>query len=292
MVYLLIDGAIYHKLADIPNYTGQNIAYKSEERKEPDFTVNKKLTTDGTCEFTVTNIRYNSNVFGGTVSYRMKGETNWILNGDNMSFKVTKPGLYDIRFTDKAGSSTIVQDFMYVQDGLSLYLDGEQNTRAGHSTTSTNWEDLSGNLRDATGAGKYDEQKKGYVFDTESSSFRTSTGLGLTDQYTVEIVENGNTSNSYKKDIEEITNDGGEKTKQDKVTLKRNNQETTITPEQFTTLKNNVEAAQVEVGKKMHVGNDTSSTYSIQVVRIYNKILTDEERKINYEIDKFRFNIP
>ena len=38
----------------------------------------------------------------------------------------------------------------YVQDGLILWLDGIKNTRAGHSDTTTVWEDLSGNERDYT----------------------------------------------------------------------------------------------------------------------------------------------
>ncbi len=293
---LRIDGAIYHRLTEIPNYTGQNIEYESEVRNNPTFAVEKTRQSNGTYEFKVTNITYNSNVLGGTVSYKMHDDANWILNGDNMSFTITKPGLYDIRFTDKAGSSTIVQDFMYVQDGLSLYLDGEQNTREGHKTSPTTWEDLSGNSNDATGSVSYDEGQKGYVFSTNETNLTTSKSVGLKDQYTIEIVENGNTLNSYKKDIEEITKAGGaegEKTTQDKVTLKKNGQtETTITSEQFQSLKQSIENGQVKVGKQMHIGENTSSSYSMQVVRIYNRLLTDEERKINYEIDKFRFKIP
>lgn len=38
----------------------------------------------------------------------------------------------------------------YVKDGLELWLDGIDNTRAGHSTTTAVWEDLSGHGRDWT----------------------------------------------------------------------------------------------------------------------------------------------
>ena len=38
----------------------------------------------------------------------------------------------------------------YLKNGLILYLDGVDNTRNGHSTTTTTWEDLSGNNNDFT----------------------------------------------------------------------------------------------------------------------------------------------
>ena len=46
--------------------------------------------------------------------------------------------------------------FNYIQDGLILRLDGIQNTRSGHVDTISTWEDLSGNNRDLTVTGPYD----------------------------------------------------------------------------------------------------------------------------------------
>ena len=38
----------------------------------------------------------------GTVSYKLHNNTNWILNGEDTTFTVNIPGLYDIKFTDRA----------------------------------------------------------------------------------------------------------------------------------------------------------------------------------------------
>ena len=38
----------------------------------------------------------------------------------------------------------------YIKDGLVLWLDGIQNSRSGHNSALTKWEDLSGNKYDFT----------------------------------------------------------------------------------------------------------------------------------------------
>jgi len=163
-----IDEVMYYKLKDIPNYTGYNVEYTDTNTEAPTFTVEKTKLSDS-YRFTIKDIVYNSNVTGGTVSYKLHSDTNWVLNGENTSFEVNEPGLYDIRFTDTAGNSTVVQDWFYARDELLLHLDGENNTKIGHSNTTTIWADLSGN--------GYDLELMNFAL-TEQSGW-TSNGLVL-----------------------------------------------------------------------------------------------------------------
>lgn len=102
-----IDDTMYYKLKDIPNYTGYNVEYVEKNTQAPSFDIDI-IRLENSWKFTVKNIVYNSNVNGGTVSYKLHDNTNWILVND-FSFEVDKSGLYDIRLTDKAGNSTVVQ---------------------------------------------------------------------------------------------------------------------------------------------------------------------------------------
>lgn len=145
-----IEGIRYYNLSDIPNYMGYNVDYTNSNTKAPEFTVSKTKLSDNKYKFTIKDIVYNSNVNGGTVKYKKHSETNWILNGENMDFTIKEPGLYDICFTDSAGNSTTIQEWIYVQNGLIAYYDGENNIGSGHDSAATIWKDLSGNGHDAT----------------------------------------------------------------------------------------------------------------------------------------------
>lgn len=147
-----IDGITYYRLQDIPDYTGYNVEYENSNDQAPSFLVDVTEETDN-WRISLKDIVYNSNVSGGTVSHKLFSKTNWILDGEKTSFIVYEPGLYDIRLTDRAGNSTIVQKFIrydYITDGLIAYYDAECNIQDGHSDTTTVWRDLSGNNHDAT----------------------------------------------------------------------------------------------------------------------------------------------
>jgi len=148
-----IDGIKYYKLKDIPNYIGYNVEYTNKNTQAPEFTITKTKLNDNEYRLTIKDIVYNSNVNGGTVSYKLHSDTNWVLNGENTNFIITKPGLYDIKFTDKVGNETIKQEFIHEMDymgkGLLAYYDGENNTGNGHSNNTRIWKDLSGNNKDA-----------------------------------------------------------------------------------------------------------------------------------------------
>lgn len=54
----------------------------------------------------------------------------------------------------------------------------------------------------------------------------------------------------------------------------------------------NVQNSQAEIGRGWQLNDDNrTSNSAIQIIRVYNRDLTDEEVKINYEIDNYRFNI-
>lgn len=101
------DGKKYYKLKDIPNYSGYNVEYIDKNTQPPTFDV-EVTKLESTWIVKLKDIVYNSKVQGGTVSYKLNTNSNWIIN-QNFSFEVKEAGLYDIKLTDKAGNSTIVQ---------------------------------------------------------------------------------------------------------------------------------------------------------------------------------------
>lgn len=85
-----IDGNTYYKLLDIPNYAGQKIDYidKNTEAPEFDVEVNKMASS---WQIVMKNIKYNSNVARGTLSYKLNDSNNWIIVGEKNYFEVAKP---------------------------------------------------------------------------------------------------------------------------------------------------------------------------------------------------------
>ena len=69
----------------------------------------------------------------------------------------------------------------YVMDGLQLWLDGINNTRSGHSTTTRIWEDLSGNGFDfiPKNSGKYPTVGSTYFTGFTADTFFVSTDSDL-----------------------------------------------------------------------------------------------------------------
>lgn len=96
-----IKDMVYYKLKEIPNYEGYNVEYNNTNTQSPTFTV--ETTKIGEMEYRITlkNIVLGKNINGGVVSYKLHDSTNWILNGENTSFTVKTPGIYDIKFTDR-----------------------------------------------------------------------------------------------------------------------------------------------------------------------------------------------
>lgn len=150
-----IDGTKYYNLYEIPNHSKNNIEYIDKNNEEPTFEANV-IEKDDMWIVKIVNIKYNSKVQKGQVSYKLQDSENWILANDT-SFKVYKPGIYDIMLQDSAGNSTIIQKeiqasykiYPYILDGALAYYDGENNTGKGHSNTTVKWKNLITNNNEA-----------------------------------------------------------------------------------------------------------------------------------------------
>ena len=73
----------------------------------------------------------------------------------------------------------------YVTSGLVIWLDGIKNTRNGRNTSSTKWEDLSGNGYDCT---YYSSKTLGDNYCIPNGGMAIAKSLTISDSYTMEIV--------------------------------------------------------------------------------------------------------
>lgn len=333
-----IGGVMYYKLSNIPNYKGHNIDYINKNTEAPTFEVEQTKLESG-WKFTIKNIKYNSNVEGGTLSYKLHNDTNWIIAGQDTSFIATKPGIYDIKFTDKAGNSAEVQRQVYVEDGMLAYYDGENNTGNGHSDTTIVWKDLSGNGNDGLLSNINNDETSGWkekelLLDGDDDEVSMPVEIAEGTSMTIEVVFTEHNFENYAilrgvgKNDETLgwhgflahtwydENNiydgslyigGGKDTS---VIYRFNSAEldykTTIdkTDSLVYTFDYSTKNAQVYVNgeklaEKTYQTNPDSivqfeinnSQKSYHRVSMYNRVLTEEEIKTNYEIDKFRFGI-
>ena len=309
-----IDGVIYYKLKDIPNYIGYNVEYVNKNTEAPTFTVEQVKLEDGSYKFTIKDIVYSGNVQGGTVSYKLHSDANWILNGDDLSFTVTNPGLYDIKFTDKAGNSTTVQKWIYVEEGLLLHLDGENNTRTGHNPNSTVWEDLSsnGNDRALINFANNSWTNNSLIFDG-IDDYLNDILISNINAITFQIVMKNDITdiyrNIYDKYYAEIPmlwlnpNSKLEFSIYNTLEQDYNNKKIVITNAMTRDISNmyvntekvieDFEHSKEIEGTYQLFNRNTAQTFKGEIysLRIYTKYLTESEIKANCEIDKYRFNL-
>lgn len=104
-----IDGIMYYRLVDIPDYSGQKIEFVDSNTYAPTFTVEIN-TLANSWQVVLNNIVYNSKVASGTVSYKLHSDTNWIIVGEKKYFEVTTAGYYDVKLTDSAGNEKIIEN--------------------------------------------------------------------------------------------------------------------------------------------------------------------------------------
>ena len=204
----------------------------------------------------------------------------------------------------------------YIKNGLVLHVDGMQNTKKGHSINTAVWEDLSGNGNDLT--------LENISWTGDSVVFNES--LAYTDNtvenITVEIVVKEDTSKNgpiyigwfgnnrhmmayYDNNCIQLSNNV--KFYQLTNNYTRNSisaiyKSTTdvidkcyINSKQGVITSSNDSWAQtaphyIQIGK---YGNTNNWRFAGEIcaIRIYNRALTEEEIKHNYEIDKERFNL-
>lgn len=308
-----IDGVKYYKLKDIPNYLGYNVEYTNTNMQAPTFSV-EKTKIFNSYRFTVKDIVYNSNVTGGTVSYKLHSDTNWVLNGENTTFEVKEPGLYDICFTDVAGNSKIIQEYIYVEDNLIMHLDGENNTGAGHSNNTTTWKDLSntGNDRTLINFDTTQWNEKSLQFDG-INDYLNDLVIDNTEELTIQVTMNNDKTDIYRNIYDKYYAEDpmlwlhpSSKFEFSKsyVLDKDYSEKNIVVTNVLTTKTSNMFVNLEEVLKEFGHNKEIEGTYQlfnrkaaqtykgkIYSVRIYKRALTYEEIQINYEIDKYRFNI-
>ena len=227
-------------------------------------------------------------------------------------------------------ASSSVTEKTYVKNGLILHLDGINNTGSGHSNTSTIWKDLSGNNNNGTVTGatwgntgltfdgiddwvsikelNYTEVSLEVVFKDNSIPDNShhymfcnmeQGGYGLGNNGSNGLVGQVCVNNEYQylsidnfdstiKNTLTITSNG----KESKLYLNGNLVKSIIVENGIISYPNN--------STIMALGTNPEGSTNIQLesykgnifsARMYNRVLTEQEVKNNYEIDKSRFGM-
>ena len=87
---ILVDNQRYYRLADIPNYPINKIEYIDKNTQAPSFDVEVNKIAEF-WQIRIKDITYNSNVEGGSLSYKLKEQQNWIIIGNTNHFQVRQP---------------------------------------------------------------------------------------------------------------------------------------------------------------------------------------------------------
>ncbi len=242
----------------------------------------------------------------------------------------TRPTGGTIKFIDNMIDSYILvingktYTHSYVQDGLVLWLDGINNTRDGHDENTTIWEDLSGNNNDAT-LMNYDDptwNENSLIFDgiNQYAQILNQTNIPEGESpYTIEVVFEANVLNDgglLSLGVErEVGHANGFRLFRNvgfkhfywsfdldyRVQLNINAIYTAVAlnygSERRIYLNSefgvkgfavpNVKLGSIVLGRSIE-GFLNGNIYS---VRVYNRGLSEEEIKQNYEVDKKRFGI-
>lgn len=83
---------------------------------------------------------------------------------------------------------TISKNKTYIKDGLILWYDGINNTRSGHSSSLSKWEDLSGNNNDAILTNVSPTEKSMNFLGTSNGSGAVSGDINYTKNFTFEVL--------------------------------------------------------------------------------------------------------
>ena len=244
-----------------------------------------------------------------------------IINLNNNQYKINK-------------DENVEEYKYYITDGLILHLDGIENTRNGHSSTTTIWEDLSGNNRNA--------ELYNCIISNKNIEFNGTSSYGLLPNgsignwgvpTTIEVLANVENRAIIIADNPNNSNKGiATSQHNNKITqsiVKGNNFQLNSLFNSSVDLKNNTvlytliwdgenysntiaytntnstekltetggysnddDATSVTIGRRFYKGAGgwflKGKIYSI---RAYNRALTEEEIKNNYEVDRVRFNM-
>ena len=247
-----------------------------------------------------------------------------IVNIDN-----SLSGNITVYIEDKSGNYHIeyirLGENNYVGNGLVLLLDGIKNTRNGHSTNTSIWEDLSGNNYDYTlnniqindnniyfkgtnnsyalrkenlseifGNTLYDDRtieivvkdtSDSHIWICGNSSSRKAIGI-YGERLTVSIPPDYVSTFSLKNSVLKVNNYSILHKKEGEICAYQNNEQLVNT--------NNLNCW-THSGEVSYIGNRSTNVTplngEIYSIRVYNRILTQEEINHNYMVDKARYGI-
>ena len=215
----------------------------------------------------------------------------------------------------------------YIQDGLVLWLDGYSNTGTARNNTTTTWKDLSGTGNDLTVSGATWGYKSLYFDGTNDYASRSSAKYNISNnKYTLEILLKPEKQGNYQL-IYDTINSGAAVKQYMSVWLGTSNKfnydisngsTSAQMSSTFTSVNNTMYALAASLDTKTYrlynkakldatkeLGFTPSMSNSgiyvggsvyyyqgrIYSIRVYNKVLTQEEILHNYNYDKQKFNI-
>ena len=301
-----VKGQTYYKLKDIPGYTAYNVEYIDKTVSNPSFKIEKTKIEENVYRFTLRDIKLNDYTGIGEVRYKLHNSTNWISNGQDYTFTVENPGIYDIKLTNKSGKSTVLQEHIYKEEQGYVFLENPSVFVSKNNLQITGDDNFTiesvmkilGPAGNVWSVPVWIGRNSGYHlggvvypwYDTKAHKF----GVGYINAnniYSDDIYENviGNTATfSWRK----VTTGQLSKGNKDYIKINFNGEIVNSTYTGNSSFTQNLTAGCAVIGRGYQQDNrNETCNAAIKNIRIYNRDLTDEEIKINYEIDEYRFNI-
>lgn len=305
------------------NYEGMDTETK------PTFDVNvTPITGQKKWNIEISNIQHTENISKWIVQYKLEDAENWSTS-NSLNFIVDVAGNYIIRIRNNdivSEEKNFVIENQYISDGLILHLDAINNTGDGdeaHSTIADEWKDLSGNENNATLIGNPIWQDKCIYFDGETSYATINNIIKDMQEFSIEFIYSSKQKKSWQyywgitankmglesnaEDKRAVYYDSGKSANfysiipsldipvNSTITFSKDKIKAYLNGENQEIADNETNVIYSTSGDKFGIGADGNGDYKAKVdyygFRIYNRLLTDEEIKNNYKVDKVRFNL-
>lgn len=324
------EGKIYYTLEQLPNGL-YNVDYQEPNVELPTFDVKTEMIGVDKWKVTVSNIQYSGYIDKWQVTYQLEGKEYWnttedmsfVVNETGIyQIKVINEKIESLK-------KEIVLASQYVKDRLILHYDAINNTGEGdnkHSMTTTIWKDLSGKENHATLNGFNNTETSGWkenrlVFDGEDDWVTLKNIIKNQEAFTIEYVANKKRNKSWEylwglkgnyfglesNSVDSRTLYYAQSKSVAIFDIRGNNNEVVsntiaIDGKSVEIYKNGTKLRELQLadlpyleGDIFGIGADGGGYYKTMIdyytFRIYNKVLSNIEVKINYELDKNRFKI-